>query len=85
MMSEELSSYEKRMEKMNDAFNDWWNDRGDTPEEIEENDKFYNGVSKEVAEAIFSAAYRLGGHIPWMSMSPAQLMTLGSLYAKSIK
>jgi hypothetical protein len=84
-MAEDLSSYEKRMEKMNDAFNDWWNDWGDTPEEIEESTEFYNGVSKEVAEAIFTAGYRLGGHIPWMSMSPMQLAALGKQYAESIK
>jgi hypothetical protein len=84
-MAEDLTSYEKRMEKMNDEFNAWWDDWGDTPEEIEEATKFFEGVSKEKAESIFIAGYRLGGHIPWMSMSPMQLAALGKQYAESIK
>ncbi len=78
----EMSSYEKRMEKMNDAFKAWWADWGDTPEEVKENDAFYDGVSREVAEAIFTAGYRMGGHIPWVSLHPTQVALLGKLFAE---
>lgn len=78
----ELSSYEKRMEKMDAEFNAWWDDWGDNAEEVKESAAFYDGVSRKVAEAIFTAGYRLGGHIPWVSLHPTQVALLGKLFAE---
>jgi len=56
-------AYEKRMQEMEDEFNKWW-DELDEP--------FFSGVSREVAYEIWEAAYRRGGHRPWMSMTTTQ-------------
>jgi hypothetical protein len=70
-MSDE--AYEKRMQEMEDEFNKWWDELDDP------NEPFFSGVSREVAYEIWEAAYRRGGHRPWMSMTTTQMQMFKKL------
>jgi len=39
-------------------------------------------AASEVAEAIFIAGYRLGGHVPWVSLHPIQVALMDKLFTE---
>jgi hypothetical protein len=39
-------------------------------------------AASEVAEVIFIDGYRLGGHVPWVSLHPAQVALMGKLFTE---
>jgi len=67
-------TYEKRMQEMEGEFNEWWDELDDP-----NNEPFFSGVSREVAYEIWEAAYRRGGHRPWVSMTTTQMQMIKKL------
>jgi len=39
-------------------------------------------AASEVAKAIFIAGYRLGGHVPWVSLHPIQVALMNKLFTE---